>query len=237
MNSQDKLKILFPNREDIFKMFHIDFETGTIYKKDFWDRGISKEIGRPTTDENYRRINVNCPHLTHIFKRGYVDVSAHRLIYYAHTGELPEKIDHKRKDVKFLNAISNLRASDSVHNRWNTQKINRKKIKSKKITRNSSEHRGIYFAYNYYWAKFNGKILNQNGFIIPILAVNFRNEHLKKEFIKMYGSLDNFPENALDIIDEQELFLAQIAQKAIEKTQEYQQKQKDIKFEMKKRAK
>ena len=245
MNSRDKIKILFPNPKDVLKIFHIDFETGTIYKKDFWDRGISKEIGRPTTDENYRRINVNCPHLTHIFKRGYIDVSAHRLIYYAHTGELPEKVDHREKNIKYPDAISNLTTSDSIHNRWNTKKVKRKRSSpeermdnspSSYRQRNLEQYRGIYIAYGYYWAKFDGLILNENGFISQILAVNCRNKHLKKEFITRYGSLDNFPENALDIIDEQELFLAQIAQEAIQKTQEYQQKQKDIKSEMEKRS-
>jgi len=246
MNSQDKLKTLFPNKEDVFKMFHINFETGQIYKKDFWDRDIHKEIGRPTTDQNYRRINVNCPHLTHIFKRGYTDVSAHRLIYYAHTGELPEKVDHRRKDVEYPDAISNLTASDSIHNRWNTKKVNRRKLPPEEKIDNSpsaskerilKQHRGIYFAYGYYWALFDGEIINKNGFTHPILAVNCRNQHLKKEFIKRYGSLDNFPENALDIINEQELFLEQMTQEAIEKTKEYLESQKQIKAERERRSK
>jgi hypothetical protein len=246
MNSQDKLKTLFPNPKDALKMFHIDFETGKIYKKNLWDRGIERELGCSTADKNYRRININCPHLTHIFKRGYIEVSVHRLIYYVYTGELPEKVDHKRKDVEFLNGISNLRASDSIHNRWNTPKVNRRKLKpeervrnspSDNRERNSSQYRGIYVAYNYYWAKFDGKIINENGFISEILAVNCRNKHLKKEFIKMYGSLDNFPENALDIIDEQELFLEQMTQEAVEKTKEYIQNQEKIKFKKEKKSK
>jgi len=240
MNSRDKIKILFPNQEDVLKMFHIDFKTGKIYKKDFWDRNIPKEIGRPTTDKNYRRINVNCPNLTHIFKRGYVDVSVHRLIYYAHTGELPEKVDHRRKDIEYLDAISNLTTSDSTHNRWNTKKVNKKRLPPEQRVdnspsayreRNAQEYRGVYYAYNFYWALFDGKILNENGFVYPILAVDFRNKFLKEEFIRRYGSLDNFPENALDIIDEQQLFLEQMSQEALEKTEDYKLKQKEIKKE------
>jgi len=244
MNSRDKIKILFPNPEDVLKIFHIDFQTGKIYKKDFWDRNIPKEVGRAYGKE-YRRINVNCPHLTHIFKRGYTDVSAHRLIYYAHTGELPEKVDHMDKKVEYPDSISNLTTSDSIHNRWNTKKIKRRKLPadqrvdnspSSHRKRNLEEYRGVYLAYNYYWAKFDGDIINENGFISPILAVNCRNKHLKKEFIKRYGSLNNFPKNALDIIDKNELFLEQMSQEAIEKTPEYQEEQRLIKEQKKKRS-
>lgn len=245
MNSQDKLKTLFPNPEDVFKMFHIDFNTGYIYPRKSWDDNIKKRVGRPTTDNLYARVSVSCPHLDHIFKRGYTDVLAHRLIYYAHTGELPEKVDHKRKDVKYPDAISNLTASDSVHNRWNTKKVNRRRLSPEERTRNSpsvykernlEECRGIYKAYDYYWAKFDGKIINENGFIHPILAVNFRNKFLKEEFMRRYGSLDNFPENALDIIDEQQLFLEQMAQEAVEKTDDYKLKQEKIKKEQEQRS-
>lgn len=245
MNSRDKIKILFPNPEDVLKMFHIDFETGAIYKKDFWDRGTPKLIGRPTSDKEYRRINVNCPNLTHIFKRGYTDVSAHRLIYYAGTGELPEKVDHRRKDIEYPDAISNLATSDSIHNRWNTKKVNRKILKPEERARNFpsdyrerklKEYKGIYLAYGYYWALFAGKILNENGFISPILAVDFRNNFLKEEFIRMYGSLDNLPENALDVVDEQELFLEKMTQEGIEKTEDYKLKQEKIKQEKKRRS-
>jgi hypothetical protein len=245
MKTQDKLQILFPNPEDVFKMFHIDFETGAIYIRKFWDRGIPKLIGRPTSDENYRRINVNCPHLTHIFRRGYTDVSAHRLIYYAGTGQLPEKVDHRRKDVEYLDAISNLATSDAIHNRWNTKKVNKKRLPpEQRVDKSPSayrermlkEYKGIYFAYGYYWALFADKILNENGFICPILAVDFRNKFLKEEFIRMYGSLDNLPENALDIIDEQELFLEKMTQEEIEKTEDYKLKQEKIKQEKKQRS-
>jgi len=245
MNSRDKLKTLFPNPEDVFKMFHIDFNTGYIYLKKFWNKKIEKRVGRPTTNNLYARVSVNCPHLTHIFQRGNTDVYAHRLIYYAYTGELPEKVDHKEKNIKYPDAISNLTTSDSVHNRWNTKKVKRKKLSpeermdnspSSYRQRNVEEYRGIYIAYGYYWAKFDGDIINENGFISPILAVNCRNKHLKKEFIKRYGSLNNFPENALDIIDKNELFLEQMSQEAIEKTLEYQEKQKLIKEEKRKRS-
>jgi hypothetical protein len=238
MNSQDKLKILFPNPEDVFKIFHIDFETGAIYKKDFWERGIRKEVGRPTPDKNYKRINVNCQHLTHIFKRGYIDVSAHRLIYYAHTGELPEKVDHKRKDVKYLDSISNLRTSDSVHNRWNTPKFKRKNTSSSPSNQKISEkNRGISYRYDYYWANFDGKIINENGFISELLAVNFRNNYLKEQYVKTYGSLDNFPENALDYVNQEELFLDEMKQEVIEKTKKYLENQQQIKKERERRSK
>jgi len=245
MNNQDILKTIFPNPDDVFKVFHIDFKTGKIYRKDFWDRGIPKEVGRPTSNKDYRRVNVNCPHLVHIYKRGYVDVSVHRLIYYAHTGELPEKVDHKQKGIEYPDAISNLTASDSIHNRWNTKKTNRKRLPPEQRVYNKpsafrertlKQHRGVYFAYKYYWALFGKKIINENGFVHPILAVNCRNEYLKKEFIKMYGSLDNFPENALDIIDEQELFLEQMTQEAVEKTEDYKLKQEKIKQQKQKKS-
>ena len=240
MNSQDKIKILFPNPKDVLEIFYIDFITGYIYLKKFWDKNIKKRVGRPTTNQLYSRVSVNCPHLTHIFKRGYTDVSAHRLIYYAHTGELPEKVDHREKNIEYPDAISNLTTSDSIHNRWNTKKVKRKRLSPEERVdnspssykqRNAEEYRGIYIAYGFYWARFDGEIINENGFIHPILAVNCRNEHLKKEFIKMYGSLDNFPENALDIIDEQQLFLEQMTQEALEKTEDYKLKQKEIKKE------
>lgn len=245
MNSKDKIKLLFDKPEDVFKMFHIDKETGYIYKKDFWDRDIKKRIGRPTTDKQYTRISVNCPHLIHIFKRGYTDVSAHRLIYYTFTGELPEKVDHKKKNIQYPDAFSNLTASDSFHNRLNTNKIKRKILtKEARADNNPSafrertleQFRGIYYAYKYYWVRFDSEIVNENGFISPILAVNFRNNYLKKQFIERYGSLDNFPENAVDKIDDNELFLDQMIQESIEKTAEYQERQKEIKLEMKKRS-
>ena len=229
MNKQDKIKILFPSPKDVFKMFHIDFNTGYIYLKRFWDQNIQKRTGRPTADNLYQRVSVTCQHLDHIFKRGYTDVLAHRLIYYAYTGELPEKVDHRRKDVEYLDAISNLATSDAIHNRWNTKKVNKRISPPEQRVDNSpssyrerklKEYKGIYFAYGYYWALFANKILNENGFVCPILAVDFRNKFLKEEFIRMYGSLDNLPENALDIIDEQELFLEKMTQEEIEKTED-----------------
>jgi len=236
MKTKDKLEILFPSPKDVFKMFHIDFNTGYIYLKKFWDQNIEKKVGRPTTDNIYQRVNVTCPHLDHIFKRGYTDVLAHRLIYYAYTGELPEKVDHSRKDVKYLDAISNLKPSDSTHNRWNTKKLNKRTLSSEQEVDNSSskqkdikEYRGVFSAYNFYWARFDTQIINENGFISLILAVNCRNEYLKKEFIQKYGSLDNFPENALDIIDEQELYLEQMTQEELEKTENYKLQQQKIK--------
>jgi len=245
MNSKDKIKLLFDKPEDVFKMFHIDEETGYIYKKDFWDRGIKKRVGRLTPDKEYFRINVNCPHLTHIFKRGYIDVTAHRLIHYAFTGELPEKVDHIDKDIKYPDAPSNLRKSDSFNNRLNTNKIKRKIISEEERIDNRpsafrerrlKEFRGIYYAYKYYWSIYNGEIINENGFISPLIAVSFRNNYLKEIYIGKYGSLKGFPENALDELDENELFLEQMLQESIEKTSEYKQRQEEIKIEMKKRS-
>ena len=101
--------------------------------------------------------------------------------------------------------------------------------------RKLKEYKGIYLAYGYYWALFDNKMLNENGFIHSILAVDFRNKFLKEEFMRRYGSLDNFPENALDIIDEQQLFLEQMTQEAVEKTDDYKLKQEKIKKEQEQR--
>lgn len=245
MKDNDKLKSLFPNPQDVFKIFHIDTETGFIYKKQFWDKGIKKRTGRSSSDRNYTRVSVWCPHLTHISKRGCVDVLAHRLIYYAFTGKLPEKVDHIRKGIKYPDALSNLRESDSFHNRLNTKKVIRKRLPKEERVDNTpssfrqrvlKNFRGIYYAYKYYWALYDGKIINSNGFISPILAINCRNNFIKELFLKRYNSLDNFPENSIDVIDEGELFLEQMTQETIEKTYEYKQRQQEIKIEMKKRS-
>ena len=181
MNKQDKIKILFPSPKDVFKMFHIDFNTGYIYLKRFWDQNIQKRTGRPTADNLYQRVSVTCQHLDHIFKRGYTDVLAHRLIYYAYTGELPEKVDHRRKDGEYLDAISNLATSDAIHNRWNTKKVNKRISPPEQRVDNSpssyrerklKEYKGIYFAYGYYWALFANKILNENGFVHKDIKCN-----------------------------------------------------------------
>lgn len=245
MNGKDKIKLLFDKPEDVFKMFYIDKETGYIYKKDFWERGVKKRIGRPTSNKEYSRININCPHLIHIFKRGYTDVSAHRLIHYAFTGELPEKVDHIRKDIKYPDAPSNLRKSDSFHNRLNTNKIQRKRVSDEERIDNTpsafrerilKQFRGIYYAYKYYWVLYDKEIINPKGFISPILAVNYRNNYLQEIYIERYGSLKGFPKNALDNIDKNELFLDQMLQEAVEKTSEYKQRQEEIKIEMEKRS-
>ena len=239
MNSQDKLKTIFPNKEDVFKMFHINFKTGQIYRKDFWDRDIHKEIGRPTTDKEYRRVNVNCPHLTHIFKRGYIDVSAHRLIYYAHTGELPEKVDHDKKDAEYLDGIANLRRSDAVHNRANTKKIKRKNPSGRK--RISEKYIGIYKAYKFYWTNYKNRIVNEKGFVSEILAANFWNKFAIKQYEKGYkdrGIFDfpPFPKSGLNLIDSNDLFLEQMTQEAVEKTEDYKLRQKEIKKEKQQRS-
>jgi hypothetical protein len=48
--------------------------------------------------------------------------------------------------------------------------------------------------------------------------------------------LDNFPENALDIIDQQQLFLEEMTQEALEKTEDYKLRQKEIKKEKQQRS-
>lgn len=228
MNSEDKLKILFPNREDIFKVFHIDFNTGYIYLKKFWDRDIKKRVGRPTTDNFYTRVSVKCPNLVHIFKRGHTDVLAHRLIYYAHTGELPEKVDHDKKDAEYLDGIANLRRSDAVHNRANTKKIKKKNLSGRKRT--SEKYIGIYKAYKFYWANYKNKIVNEKGFVSEILAANFWNKFAIKQYEKGYkdrGIFDfpPFPKSGLNLIDSNDLFLEQMTQEAVEKTEEYKDSQ------------
>ena len=245
MNAKDKIKILFNTPQDVFKLFHIDKEKGYIYNRNLWNKNKPKRVGRPTTGNLYTRISVSCPSLKHIFKRGHIDVMSHRLIFYAFTGKLPEKVDHIRKDIEYPDALSNLRESDSFHNRLNTNKIKRKRLSNEERTDNSpsafrerilKNFRGIYYAYKYYWALYDKEILNSEGFVSPILAVNCRNNFIKKLYIEKYGSLKDFPENALDIIDENELFLDQMTQDAVQNTKDYKEKQKQIKLEMKKRS-
>jgi len=131
---KDKLKLLFPNPKQIFDFFHIDFETGKIYDKKFWDRGYKKELGRPAWNKtNYTRISVT--------KNGKsVDVLAHRLIYYAYHKKLPRLIDHI-KEIENKDAIFNLRASNSRLNRLKEKKVKRRK-KSKR-SKVSSKYVGL----------------------------------------------------------------------------------------------
>lgn len=173
-------------------------------------------MGRKTTGGEYTRIDIPCPNHTHIWSRGYVDVLLHRLIYYAHYGFLPESVDHIEKNIKYTNALSNLRESDSFHNRWNVENI-------------SGKFRGIDFRYGYYWAIIDKTQINENGFISEILAVDYRNKYIIRMFLERYGHLENFPEKALDKIDDNELFLDQMIQESIEKTETYKLKQLKIK--------
>jgi len=223
MNKKDKLEILFPNgREDVFKMFHIDFDTGTIYVRKQYQKGKLKKIGRPTTGDLYYRVSINCPQHKDKWRTGVTDVLSHRLIFYAFHNFIPEKVDHDNKFDPYPDRIQNLKPSDSFHNRMNTPKA---EVDFDSITdpieREIRKYRAITYAHKYYWAKYGSKILNENGFISAILASNFRNEYLKQEFINRYGSLDNLPANALDKLDENELFFDQMLQEAKEMTEEY----------------
>lgn len=230
MNKKDKLEILFPNgREDVFKMFHINFNTGEIYVRKYYDQGILKKIGRPTTGDLYTRVSINCPQHKDKWRTGTTDVLAHRLIFYAFYNFIPEKVDHDNKFDPYPDRIQNLKVSDSFHNRLNTPKaeVDLDSI-TDPIEREIRKYRAIAYAHNYYWAKYKGKFLNENGFISAILASNYRNEYIKQEFIKRYGNLDNLPTNALDKIDEDELFFDQMLQEAKEMTEEYWSNQRQI---------
>lgn len=202
---QDKLKTLFPDHKEIFNYFHIEFETGKIYDKKFWDKGYPKEVGRPTTSKgNYRRISIT--------KNGKsIDVLAHRLIYYAYYGELPPSVDHK-KDIKNKDAISNLRASNGKLNRLKEEKIKRRK-KSKR-SKVSKKYVGIMKRYSYWWPFYKGNFISDKGFVTEELAVNCRNDFLLKE----YG--DYAKENIINI-DEQILIEHSELQKLEEQKEKY----------------
>lgn len=238
---KDKLRLWFKDPKEIFNYFHIDFNKGIIYNKKLWDKGIQRECGRPI-GKGYQRISVT--------KNGRsIDFLSHRLIFYAFHGYLSEKIDHAEKNIQYPNAISNLRRSDSIHNRANTKKIKRRKLpaEQKLDKRNrkdqvSDKYIGVYNSYGFYWAKYKNKIINEKGFISEILAVNFRNEFVIKEYEKTYqdqGIFDfpPYPESGLDFIDSNELFLDQMIQEAVEKTEEYQKEQARIKATKEKVAK
>lgn len=202
---EDKLKTLFPDPQEIFIFFHIDFETGKIYDKKFWDKGYQKEVGRPTTSKgNYRRISIT--------KNGKSkDVLAHRLIYYAYYKELPLFVDHK-KDIKNKDAISNLRASNSKLNRLKEEKYKRRrKAKRSKV---SLKYVGIVKRYSYWWPIYDKIFISEKGFITEELALNCRNQFLLKE----YG--DYAKENIVKI-DENILAKQQKLQELEEKKQSY----------------
>jgi len=230
-NGKDKLEVLFETKEDVLKKYYIDFDKGIVYSREAYNKGNLKKVGRPTTGNLYERINVTCPNHTHIWKRGCVDVLSHRLIFYAFHGFVPIKVDHDDKKDPFPNRVQNLKVSDDYHNRMNTEKI---EIDLSNITdpiqREIKKYRCIYYVHNYYWARFKGEYINENGFISAILAVNFRNEYIKKDWLKRYGTLDNLPINALDQINSNDLFLDQMLQEAQESTQEYWIKQENIKI-------
>lgn len=228
-HKKDKIEILFETKEKVFERFYIDFDKGIIYDRKAYEKNKMKTIGRPTTGNLYTRVSVPCPNHTHIWKRGNTDVLAHRLIFYAFHGYLPEKVDHDNKFDPYPNRIQNLKVSDSFHNRMNTEKIEVDLTQiSDPIEKELKKYRSISYAYGYYWAKFRGKILNENGFISAILCANYRNNHIRKEFIEKYGSLENLPLNALDTIDQNELFLDQMLQEAQEANEYYWLKQKEI---------
>lgn len=221
--SEDKLKIIYDNHKDIFKHFYIDFYKGEVYNRQDWEKGKRNPLGRARGEDGfYIRVDIPCPDHKHIWSRGFTDVLIHRLIYYAHTGKIPEKVDHIESNIKYPNAISNLRESDSFHNRWNVENT-------------SGKYRGVTFRYGYFWSNVDTFRINKKGFISEILAVNCRNEYIIQMFLDRYGHLNNFPEKALDKIDENELFLDQMIQEAVEKTQEYQIKQSEIQRKIKNR--
>lgn len=221
--SEDKLKIIYNNHKDIFKHFYIDFYKGEVYNRQDWEKGKRNPLGRTKGEEGfYIRVDIPCPDHKHIWSRGFTDVLVHRLIYYAHYGIIPEKVDHIESDIKYPNALSNLRESDSFHNRYNVENT-------------SGKYRGIKFKYGYYWANVDKITINKNGFISEILAVNCRNEYIIQMFLDRYGHLNNFPEKALDKIDENELFLDKMTQEAIERTEDYQIKQLEIQKKIKSR--
>jgi hypothetical protein len=170
---EDKLKILFPNPEQIFDFFHIDFQTGKIYDRKLWDKGYEKEVGRPAWNKtSYTRISVT--------KDGKsIDVLAHRLIYYAYHKELPILVDHI-KEIKNKDAIFNLRASNTKLNRLKEEKIKRrKKSKTSKV---SKKYVGIMKRYSYWWPFYKGNFISDKGFATEELALNCRNQFLLKEY-------------------------------------------------------
>lgn len=229
---KDKLRLMFKDHKEIFNFFHIDFKTGIIYNKNLWDKGVPRECGRPIGEE-YLRVSVT--------KNGKtIDVLAHRLIFYAYYGYLFEKIDHADKTFEYQNAISNLRRSDAIHNRANVKKVKRKRVpleqrldKRPDRQRTSEKYVGVYKAHGFYWAKYKSMILNKKGFISEILASNFRNNFIVKEYEKTYkdqGIFDfpPYPKSGLDFIDHNELFLDQMIQEAVEKTEEYKNEHEKI---------
>lgn len=247
---EDNIKLIFPRKEMVFDQFHIDFKKGIIYNRKSWDKKIQKVRGGQTSSKLYHRIAVKLPdHLNYLSSKGWVEVLAHRLIFYAYYGFLTEKIDHIDKKVKYQNGISNLCQSDSFHNSLNVKKVKRKKrpdsekidnTPSSKRIRLLEEYKGIYFSYGFYWAKYKAKIINENGFISPILAVNCRNKYIIEEYKEHYKKLGiknppPFPKLALDIIDENELFLDQMLQEVAEKSEDYKLKHQKIKNEKHKR--
>lgn len=78
-----------------------------IYRYDIHSR--QKFCGTPTI------IN-NCGYL--VVGIDYGIYLVHRIIYFMHTGELPELLDHKDQD-KLNNRIGNLREADKEINSWN----------------------------------------------------------------------------------------------------------------------
>jgi len=237
---KDKLNILFPHFMDARKMFHIDFDAGLVYKQSLVKKGIFRPIGRPTTGGEYTRISVSCPHLTHIWKRGATDVTAHRLIKYAYDGILGQIVDHRYKtmekmkqklgdlvkNAKTLDTIHNIRVTDHEGNRANQQKVFR--LPPEKRKKHITEFLGVTYKYGFYWAFHKKEILNKNGFIHPYLAVELRSKHM----IETYGDIAL---ESLDKINEKDLELLKIAQKAIEQTEDYQSKHISINIEREKR--
>lgn len=237
---EDKLAIIYPNYRDILKDFHIDFEEGIIYSKKFWDKNLKRRLGRPTTNGEYTRISLNTPNHKHLWPRGNVDCMAHRLIKYAYDGTLCEIIDHKYKDfakmkeklgdlvgkAKTLDTIHNLRASDSLKNRINQPKI--KKVKENSKGKHLREYVGIVERYGLYWVYHKKEYINEQGFIHPYLAVDFRNKYM----FEKYGDC---VQETIQEVDQEDLELFKIAQEAVQKTKFYKTKHIEIMVEFEKR--
>lgn len=114
-----------------------------------------------------------------------------------------------------------------------TKKVRRIKKKGRHPSdyrqRTLKDHIGVKTQYGYFWAVYKAKILNKNGFIHPLLAVHFRNQHLIQELGENIAK-------KLPKVNQKDLALFKIAQQAVEQTQDYKTKHIQIEIESKKRS-
>lgn len=90
----------------------IDFDTGVVLWEDCRNPQMNgKAIGK--TNRSGRRIKAV------VGPKGVWEVNVARLIWYAHTGEHPECVDHINRDT-LDDRIENLRGCTYAENRWNT---------------------------------------------------------------------------------------------------------------------